>query len=100
MKLGLTLALIACLFASFGSMAGNDRQNDRTQSRNQNAKNEQRRLAVNSPDQAVAMVQRQYQGKVLSVQSSGSGYRVKLLNNDGQVFSVSVDAATGRVSRN
>ncbi|ACK48610.1 PepSY domain-containing protein [Shewanella baltica] len=96
MKLGLTLALIACLLASFGSMAGNDRQNDR----NQGAKNEQRRLAVNSPDQAVAMVQRQYQGKVLSVQSSGSGYRVKLLNNDGQVFSVSVDAATGRVSRN
>jgi len=88
MRLGLTLALIACLLASFGSMAGNDRQNDR----NQGAKNE--------PDQAVAMVQRQYQGKVLSVQSSGSGYRVKLLNNDGQVFSVSVDAATGRVSRN
>ena len=100
MKLGLTLALIACLLASFGSMAGNDRQDDRNQSRSQNAKNEQRRLAVNSPDQAVAMVQRQYQGKVLSVQSSGSGYRVKLLNNDGQVFSVSVDAATGRVSRN
>ncbi|GIU27292.1 peptidase M4 [Shewanella hafniensis] len=81
-------------------MAGNDRQDDRNQSRSQNAKNEQRRLAVNSPDQAVAMVQRQYQGKVLSVQSSGSGYRVKLLNNDGQVFSVSVDAASGRVSRN
>ena len=100
MKLGLTLALIACLLASFGSMAGNDRQDDRNQSRSQNAKNEQRRLAVNSPDQAVAMVQRQYQGKVLSVQSSGSGYRVKLLNNDGQVFSVSVDAASGRVSRN
>lgn len=100
MKLGLTLALIACLFASFGSMAGNDRHDDRNQSRSQGAKNEQRRLAVNSPDQAVAMVQRQYQGKVLNVQSSGSGYRVKLLNNDGQVFSVSVDAATGRVSRN
>ncbi|MGL5026154.1 MAG: PepSY domain-containing protein, partial [Shewanella oncorhynchi] len=25
---------------------------------------------------------------------------IKILNNDGQVFSVSVDAATGRVSRN
>ncbi|GIU03892.1 PepSY domain-containing protein [Shewanella glacialipiscicola] len=96
MKLGLTLALIACLFASFGSAAGNDKRDDR----NQGAKNEQRRLAVNSPDQAVAMAQRQFKGKVLSVQSSGAGYRVKILNNDGQVFSVSVDAATGRVSRN
>lgn len=81
-------------------MAGKDKQDDRNQSRNQEAKQEQHRLVVNSPDQAVAVVQRQYRGKVLSVQSSGSGYRVKILNNDGQVFSVSVDAATGRVSRN
>lgn len=100
MKLGLTLPLIACLCFSFSCMAGNDKQDDRNQSRNQGAKPEQRRLVVNSPDQAVAMAQRQYRGKVLSVQSSGSGYRVKILNNDGQVFSVSVDAATGRVSRN
>ncbi len=100
MKLGLTLPLIACLCFSFSCMAGNDKQDDRNQPRNQGAKQEQRRLVVNSPDQAVAMVQRQYRGKVLSVQSSGSGYRVKILNNDGQVFSVSVDAATGRVSRN
>ncbi|MGL6123618.1 MAG: PepSY domain-containing protein [Shewanella sp.] len=100
MKLGLALALLACLSASFGSIASNDRHNDRNQPRNQGAKNEQRRLVVNSPDQAVAMVQRQFRGKVLSVQSGGSGYRVKVLNNDGQVFSVSVDAATGRVSRN
>ncbi|PTA48777.1 peptidase M4 [Shewanella morhuae] len=99
MKFGLTLALIACLFASFGSTAGNDRRDDRNQSRNQEAKNEQRRLVVNNPDQAVAIAQRQFQGKVLSVQSSGAGYRIKILNNDGQVFSVSVDAATGRVSR-
>lgn len=81
-------------------MAGKDKQDDRNQSRNQEAKQEQQRLVVNSPDQAVAVVQRQYRGKVLSVQSSGSGYRVKILNNDGQVFSVSVEAATGRVSRN
>ncbi|MGL4577480.1 MAG: PepSY domain-containing protein [Shewanella xiamenensis] len=99
MKLGLTLILITCLCASFGSMAGNDKHDDRNQSRDQGVNNEQR-LVVNSPDQAVAMAQRQYRGKVLSVQSSGSGYRVKILNNDGQVFSVSVDAATGRVSRN
>lgn len=99
MKLGLTLTLVACLCASFGCIAGNDKHDDRNQSRDQGVKNEQR-LVVNSPDQAVAMAQRQYRGKVLSVQSSGSGYRVKILNNDGQVFSVSVDAATGRVSRN
>lgn len=99
MKLGLTLTLITCLCASFGGMANNDKHLDRNQTRSQGVKNEQRRLAVNSPDQAVAMAQRQYRGKVLSVQSSGSGYRVKILNNDGQVFSVAVDAVTGRVSR-
>lgn len=100
MKLGMTLALIVCLCASFGSMAANDKRTDRNPSRNQGVQNEQRRLAVNSPDQAVAMAQRQYQGKILSVQSSGSGYRVKILDPNGQVFSVSVDAVTGRVSRN
>ncbi|MCH1929904.1 peptidase M4 [Shewanella sp. A25] len=100
MKLGLTLTIVACLCLSFGTMAGNDKHQDRHQSRDQGAKTEQRRLAVNGPDQAVAMAQRQYRGKVLSVQSSGAGYRVKILNNDGQVFSVSVDAVSGRVSRN
>lgn len=100
MKLGLTLPLIACLCFSFSCMAGNNKQDDRNQPRNQETKHEQRRLVVNGPDQAVAIVQRQYRGQVLNVKSSGSDYRVKILNNDGQVFSVSVDAATGRISRN
>ncbi len=99
MKLGLTLTLVICLCASFGSMAGNNKHDERN-ARGQDQRSEQRRQAVNGPDQAVALAQRQYRGKVLNVQSSGAGYRVKILNNDGQIFSVSVDAATGRVSRN
>lgn len=77
-----------------------DRQQERQPSRAQGLQTEPRRMVVNGPEQAVAMAQRQFRGKVLSVQSSGSGYRVKILNNNGQVFSVSVDAASGRVSRN
>ncbi|MGL4835771.1 MAG: PepSY domain-containing protein [Shewanella sp.] len=112
MKPSLTLCLITCLCLSFSGMAANerqqerhserqkDRQQERQPSRAQGLQTEPRRMVVNGPEQAVAMAQRQFRGKVLSVQSSGSGYRVKILNNNGQVFSVSVDAASGRVSRN
>ncbi|MGL5389902.1 MAG: PepSY domain-containing protein [Shewanella sp.] len=104
MKLSLTLCLITCLCLSFSGMAANDRQSERQSEshheRQKDRQQEPRRLQVSGPDQAVAMAQRQFRGKVLSVQPSGSGYRVKILNNNGQVFSVSVDAASGRVSRN
>ncbi|WOT06081.1 PepSY domain-containing protein [Shewanella youngdeokensis] len=60
-------------------------------------------LQVNSSQQAVQLVKRQYSGKVLKVQSAnvrgGAGYRVKLLSKDGVVFYVNVNAKTGRVSR-
>ena len=60
-------------------------------------------LKVKSRKQAMAIVKKQYQAKILSVESSkGSarvGYRVKLLTNSGTVFYVFVDATTGRVSR-
>ncbi len=61
-------------------------------------------LKVASREQALQLVKRQYQGKVLKVQSrrvnGHPAYRVKLLSPKGVVFYVTVDAQTGRVSRN
>ena len=61
-------------------------------------------LKVASREHALQLVKRQYQGKVLKVQSrrvnGHPAYRVKLLSQKGVVFYVTVDAQTGRVSRN
>ncbi|WP_299803402.1 PepSY domain-containing protein [uncultured Shewanella sp.] len=69
-----------------------------------NSQQQKQKLKVRSKEQAVQLAKRQYRGKVLKVQSSrvngNPGYSVKLLSNDGVVFYVSVDAKTGRVSRN
>ena len=65
--------------------------------------NKANNLLVKSPQQAIQIVKRHYKGKILRVQSSNKGapgYRVKLVTQDGQVFSVYVNAKTGSVSRN
>ncbi|MEC4729074.1 PepSY domain-containing protein [Shewanella sp. D64] len=70
----------------------------------QSSKQVSRQLKVKSRDHAIQLVRRQYQGKVLKAQSSQvnghSGYRIKMLSNQGVVFYVSVDAQTGSVRRN
>lgn len=55
-------------------------------------------LKVNSSQQAVELVKRKHSGKVLKVQSTNGGYRVKLLTKDGRVISYSVDAKTAKVN--
>ncbi|KPZ68852.1 MULTISPECIES: PepSY domain-containing protein [Shewanella] len=74
------------------------------QTPNQNKRNQPKKLAINSSQQAAQVAKRQYAAKVLSVQSTsvnGSpGYRVKLLSNKGMVFYATVNARTGSVSRN
>lgn len=70
----------------------------------QASKKAPQKLKVKSREQAIQLVKRQYQGKVLKAQSSRvnghPGYRVKLISNKGLVFYVSVDAKTGSVRRN
>lgn len=52
---------------------------------------------VKSSKQAAQMVKGRYGGKVLSTKQSGkSGYKVKLLKNDGRIISVFVNAKTGK----
>ncbi len=54
-----------------------------------------------SLDQAVQMVQKRYKARVVSAetrrQNDRTVYRLKLLNKDGKVWTVTVDAATGTV---
>ncbi len=61
-------------------------------------------LAVKSSSQAAQIAKRQYSAKVLSVQSTkvgnSTGYRIKLLSNNGMVFYATVNARTGSISRN
>ncbi len=61
-------------------------------------------LAVKSSSEAAQIAKRQYSAKVLSVQSTkvgnSTGYRIKLLSNNGMVFYATVNARTGSISRN
>ena len=103
MKMASWLILIVCLLLPFTVTAKNAKWANSAGSANSLA-GQSSNLRVGSREQAIQLVKRDYQGKVLKVQSSRvnghSGYRVKLLSKKGVVFYVSVDAQTGRVSRN
>ncbi|MCW8834683.1 MAG: PepSY domain-containing protein [Colwellia sp.] len=86
--LTITFSLSATAQGSFVSTIG-------TVKANQQAK---QRLAVKSSKQAAQMAKGRYGGKVLKVQKQKSGYRVKLIKNDGHIVSVFVDAKSGRIS--
>lgn len=59
-------------------------------------------LAVSSSQQAARIVKSKYGGKILKVQrtkvNGNTGYKVKVLKNNGHVITVSVDAVSGRIS--
>ena len=55
-------------------------------------------LKVRSSRQAAQMAQSRFGGKVLKVQKQNSGYRVKLIKNNGNIVSVYVDAKSGRIN--
>lgn len=63
----------------------------------------QKQLKVQSRKQATSMVKKQYNARVLSVVSAksngNSGYKAKLLDKNGTVFYVFINAETGRMSR-
>ncbi|MGV2871808.1 PepSY domain-containing protein [Colwellia sp. E150_009] len=55
-------------------------------------------LKVQSSQQAAQMAKARLGGKVLKVQKQNTGYRVKLIKDNGYIVSVFVDARSGRVS--
>ena len=50
-----------------------------------------------SKQQAVSIAQQHYPGRVLAVKLEDNVYRVKTLNDNGEVRIISVDAETGKV---
>lgn len=45
----------------------------------------------------IKAVQRQYGGRVLAADLSGSVYRIRLLTADGQVLDIAADCASGQI---
>ena len=103
MKMASLLTLIVCLLFPLKATAKNVQRANSADSVNSIVEHSSN-LKIASREQAIQLVKRHYQGKVLKAQSSRvnghPGYRIKLLSKKGVVFYVSVDAQTGRVSRN
>ncbi|QYJ75057.1 PepSY domain-containing protein [Shewanella sp. FJAT-52076] len=63
----------------------------------------QRSFVYSNAEQAAAAAQRKYQGKVIKVENRSkvnqASYRFKMVNDQGKVFFVTVDARTGSVRK-
>lgn len=62
--------------------------------------------AITTPDkkqfnreQAVALAQQRYPGKIIKVQTEKQHYRIRVVQPDGRVVTVLVDGQSGRVKR-
>ena len=97
MKMATILTLAVCLLLPLTATTAYARDSGAT-----SAARSPNNLKVNSSAQAVQLVKRQYQGKVLKAQSAKtngqSGYRVKMISREGRVFYVFVDAQSGSIS--
>lgn len=104
MKMASLLILLVCLLLPLTATASNVQLSTIAARSMAGHSSTANTLKVASREQAVQLVKRQYQGKLLKVQSRRVNghpvYRVKLLSQKGVVFYVTVDAQTGRVSRN
>lgn len=52
-----------------------------------------------SREQAAALAQQYYPGKIVKVQSDRHNYRIRVVQPDGRVITVLVDGQSGRVKR-
>ncbi|MDP2715886.1 PepSY domain-containing protein [Rheinheimera sp.] len=52
-----------------------------------------------SREQAAALAQQRYPGKIVKVQNEQQRYRIRVLQADGRVVTVLVDGQSGRVQR-
>lgn len=52
---------------------------------------------VQNSSQAVRIVKQRVGGKVLKVKSARSGYKVKVMKDNGHIVNVTVDAKSGKV---
>ena len=108
MKMAFLLTLVVCLLFPFTVTASSTQlstiADSSTIMTGKSSKKSSNKLKVVSREQAIQLVKRQYQGKILKAQSSQinghPGYKVKLISEKGLVFYVYVDAQTGSVRRN
>lgn len=95
----LALPLIIILFTSFlTTFSANTAAQGSSSPVKTTKKVSKQQTLVKSTKQAAQMAQGRYGGKVLKVQTKNSGYRVKLIKNDGNIISVFVNAKSGHIS--
>jgi uncharacterized membrane protein YkoI len=105
----LLLAIAACLAVSLGVLSpdvafasGGDRDDDRGRDRGRERDDEDRRPSerVMSLDEAMAQAEKRYRARAVHGEEKRKGdrivYRIRLLDKDGRVFEVSIDAGSGR----
>ena len=97
MKLGLFVLLCSILCTSPDTLAGEKKAI--SGKRSHEAKKQKKHLRVTNSGQAAAIVKNRTGGKILKVQPNNrkNGYKVKVIKKDGHIFSVNVDAKSGRV---
>jgi len=99
------LAIAACLAVSLGvlapdiaSAAGGDRDDDRGREHDDDDREPSGR--VMSLDEAMAQAEKRYRARAVHGEEKRKGdriiYRIRLLDKDGRVFEVSIDAGSGR----
>ena len=107
------LAIAACLAVSLGafspdiaSAAGrdgdDDRDDNRGRDRDRKSDDDDRKPSgrVMSLDEAMAQAEKRYRARAVHGEEKRKGdrvvYRIRLLDKDGRVFEVSIDAGSGR----
>ncbi|WP_371373732.1 PepSY domain-containing protein [Thalassotalea aquiviva] len=91
------LILLLTLPCSGLSMAYAPKSADKNAPRLVKKQNSEQAYVVKSPSQAAKIVKARFGGKVLSSKKKKSGYRVKLLKDNGKIITVQVDAKTGKI---
>jgi uncharacterized membrane protein YkoI len=109
----LLLAIAACLAVSLGVLSpdvafasGRDRDDDRDDNRGRdrgrerNDEDKRPPERVMSLDEAMAQAEKRYRARAVHGEEKRKGdrivYRIRLLDKDGRVFEVSIDAGSGR----
>jgi uncharacterized membrane protein YkoI len=103
------LAVSACLAVLIGafapdiaSAAGGDRDDNRGRDRGRERDDDDRKPSgrLMSLDEAMAQAEKRYRARAVHGEEKRKGdrivYRIRLLDSDGRVFEVSIDAGSGR----
>ncbi len=94
--------LLGALAPDIASAAGRDRDDDRSRDRGREGEDDDRKPSgrLMSLDEAMAQAEKRYRARAVHGEEKRKGdrivYRIRLLDPDGRVFEVSIDAGSGR----